>query len=221
MGKRYVLSERDNRRVQDVLRWSEREKNQRERYRRRGGVSVVPQVKIFEVQSAATGDGIYNCYEQKLDATDWDDTSGADKFYDKDAVSVEVFNLLENNPIATYAPSLALGDRIKASSFVDDEGNSRLVGMPLIVGPRFAKTTAAAGGASTIVCNLIGNDGSEITSGLGSGITVDCEISGAGDLNTAFPRLRSGQGIMVVNLRGKWWSDWGFGIVQNCACTAP
>ena len=40
-------------------------------------------IKIFEVQSAAAGDGVYNCYQQKLDATDWTDTAGADKFDDK------------------------------------------------------------------------------------------------------------------------------------------
>ncbi len=39
--------------------------------------------KIFEVRSAATGDGVYNCYEQVLDSTDWTDTAGVNKFNDR------------------------------------------------------------------------------------------------------------------------------------------
>ena len=35
-------------------------------YTRRQPISIF-KMKIFQVQSAATGNGVYNCYEQKLD----------------------------------------------------------------------------------------------------------------------------------------------------------
>lgn len=48
------------------------------------GAGVGTRLRIFEVQAAASGDGIYNCYEQTLDATEFGDTAGDDKFDDKD-----------------------------------------------------------------------------------------------------------------------------------------
>ncbi|KKK93546.1 hypothetical protein LCGC14_2691790, partial [marine sediment metagenome] len=89
-------------------------------------------LKIFEVQSAAIGDGVYNCYEQTLDATEWDDTVGDDKFDDKNIDSVEVLNLLENDTIGDYTPALGLYDRLQCWRWTDDEGNRRWVGIPIV-----------------------------------------------------------------------------------------
>ena len=89
----------------------------------------------------------------------------------------------------------------------DDEGTVRRVGIPVMGGfMRLAQTTAAAGAATTITCNLIGYDGNEITSGLGSGITVNCRIVGGGNLNNATPRLTDDYVLAVVNIRGEWWA---------------
>lgn len=90
------------------------------------------EIKIFEVQSVATGDGVYNCYEQTLDATDWDDYDGDDKFDDKDTTSVEVLNLFESDPAANYTPGIGKGARLSCWQWSDDEGNKRWVGVPLL-----------------------------------------------------------------------------------------
>ena len=55
-----------------------------------GGVPGKTEHKIFEVQSAAAGDGVYNCYEQTLDATDWTNTSGQRKTDGKNETEIEV-----------------------------------------------------------------------------------------------------------------------------------
>ena len=162
--------------------------------------------KVFAVQSAGTGDGIYNCREQTLNATEWDDTAGDDKFNDKDTTSVEVFNLLENDPVADYSPALTVGDAIKAWQWIDDEGNKRWAGIPLVANPvRRAITTQAAPGTEYITANLYNHAGTEITEGLGSGITVYCDIVGGTKLSEAIPELTDNFDISVQNIQGKWY----------------
>jgi len=176
------------------------------------------EIKIFEVQSAATGDGVYNCYEQVLDSTNWIDTTGFDKFLDHDTNIVEVLNLLENDVEADYTPALALKDRIAAWEWFDDEGKARWVGIPLVPSTRRARTTQSATANDHITCNLIGNDGVEITSGLGSGIEVYCNISHGTALNDAIRRLANDDYLMVVNSGGKWWCTEGFSGDEECDC---
>jgi hypothetical protein len=185
-----------------------------------GGASGA--ASIYEVQSAATGDGVYNCYEQKVDGSDWDSTSEVDKLADKDAISVPVFNLLESYPEATYANMLGLYDRLLGWESTDDEGAKRKVGLPVAGGfVRMARTTAAAGATQTITCNLIGFNGAEIGSGLGSGITVNCKVCGGGNLNSAIPRLADDDYLFVANIRGEWWCTTIFQTSEDCVCTPP
>jgi hypothetical protein len=173
---------------------------------------------IFAVASAATGDGIYNCYKQTLDKTEWGDTAGDAKFDNLDTTAIEVLNLYENNPEATYKEQLATFDYIAAWKMKDDEGYQRWVGVPLTGGlVRMARTTAAAGATQTISCNLISSLGTEITSGLGSGITVYCKVCGGGNLNAAIPRLADDDYIFVVNLQGTWYCTTVFNTSQDCS----
>ena len=177
---------------------------------------------VFEVQSAATGDGLYICYRQKLDATNWADEGGLDKLLDFDTTEVTVLNLMENDPVeVTYAAALATKDRIACWQWLDDEGNMRWVGKPLVSSPRRARTTAAAGAATTIACNLIDNEGSEIAAGLGSGITVNCNISGGGNLNSCIRRLDNDDYLNVEWVAGKWYASEGFQTSEDCVCTSP
>jgi len=220
MQRGYYLTPGFHRSLVDMLRWWQHHKNPLTKHRRRRiGFGEGTNIRIFEVQSAATGDGVYNCYEEMLDKTDWIDTGGEDRFYDKNAVSVEVLNLLEHDVEATYARALAIGDRIESYQFTDDEGTSRWVGIPISGGSpvRRAKTTAAAGATTTIVCNLIGNNGVEITSGLGSGITVYCDTEDSANLNSVKPRLINDEEITVYNLNGKWYCSWGFSKWSFCS----
>ncbi len=162
--------------------------------------------KIFEVQSSTTGDGIYTCYEQILDSTEWADEDGDDKFDDKDSVEVDVFNLLENDCVADYTPALCLYDRLQARQWMDDEGNKRWVGMPIAPPVRRARTTEAAPAATNITCNIILNNDAEAGSGeLGYNVEVYCVISGGGNLDSALPLLVNDAYLFVENIQGKWW----------------
>lgn len=158
-------------------------------------------IKLFEVQSAATGDGVYTCYEQTLDATEWDDTAGDSKIDDRDAVEVEVLNLAEFDPEATYVAHLAANDLIVAWRKTDDESNLRWIGLPLRQAnadrPRVAYCKDAAGASTTITCYLD-------TDGTGTEITVYCSIAGGGNLNTAIPRLADGTLILVSKIGATW-----------------
>jgi hypothetical protein len=183
--------------------------------------------KIFEVQSAATGDGVYTCREQTLDATEWDDTAGDAKFDELNTTEVEVLNLLENDPEATYKEALLVLDKIKAWQMRDDEGGVRWVGIPVSGGnqTRIAQTTQAAPADIKITANLLGNGGNEKTSGLGSGIDVYCIVTpnttttSTVKLNSAIPRLVDNQYIFVTNIQGKWWCTTIFQVSEDCVCS--
>jgi hypothetical protein len=174
-------------------------------------------IRLYEVQSAATGDGLYTCYRQKIDATNWANEAGLDKLLDYDTTNVTVLNLNENDPVeGTYVAALATKDRIAAWQMSDDEGNLRWVGIPLVPHPRRARTTAAAGAATTIVCNLIDNEGNEIAAGLGSGITVNCEVSPSGNINDALPCFANDDYLFAEWIAGKWYYAAALGKVDIC-----
>ena len=212
-----VLSDRDAKRLQTMLRRFEHGGRQ-PHHRGRGGGSGGVQIRIFEVQSAATGDGVYNCYRQILDATEWNDTAGDDKFDDKNTEEVEVFNLLESNPEATYSPALAKYDLIAAWQESDDEGNNRYEGIPCVNSCRQARTTQAAPADTKITANLYSRAGIEITGAdLGAGINVYCNITGSANLNSALPYLADAQDISVYNQQGKWWCNTVFHKMDICS----
>lgn len=174
--------------------------------------------RIFVVQSEATGDGVYNCYEQTLDATEWADTAGDPKFDDKNATAIEVLNLAEFDPEATYVAHLAAGDLIAAWQMNDDEGNARWVGVPFRQGAhgsgvRLAYCSEAAGADNTIAATL------DHTTG--TAITVTCHISGGSALNAAIRRLADNDIITVMKIGATWHCTEGFQATENCVCTAP
>ncbi len=177
-----------------------------------------PVRRIFRVVSEATGDGIYNCFEQVLDATEWSDTAGDNKFNDLNSVSIEVLNLAEFNPEATYVAELAANDMITAWQMSDDEAGLRWVGLPLSkttglansVRKAYCKT--AAGAATTIVAFLD-------TDTTGTEITVACSIAGGGNLNSAIPRLTDGRLIFVTNLSETWYCTTVFQATEDCVCS--
>jgi len=172
---------------------------------------------LYEVQSAATGDGLYNCYEQKIDATDYAKTDGTDKLDDLNSTNKVVLNLLENDPEATYKECLATKDRLVGFEKYDDESIARIIGVP-IAGcfVRRAITTQAAPADTKITANLYDNTGTEVTSGLGSGVDVYCSVIGGGNLNAAVPRLEDNDDIFVMNWGGKWWCITLFNASQEC-----
>ena len=174
-----------------------------------GGVDI----KIFEVQSAGTGDGIYNCYEQTLDATEWADTAGDPKFDDKDAVSVEVLNLEEYDPPSDYVAKLSAGDMLAAWQMADDEGNKKWVGIPLEAAggetrQAYCKTNASTG--DTIVCYLD-------TDGTGEEKTVYFNMIGTSNINECWPHLLDGSPISVYydSHDSKWRCCHTFGVMSE------
>lgn len=173
-------------------------------------------LKLFRVLTEADGDGIYNCWAQTLDATDWTDASGARKLDDKDDIYVEVFNLAEFGPEATYVAHLVVGDRIVAWKMTDDESISRWVGIPIkrynSDRPRMAYCKDDAGASNKIDCYLD-------TDATGTVIEVNCNISGAlNTLVTSSRRLEDGDGLLVTKIQGTWWAIEGFMTVKVCDC---
>jgi len=162
-------------------------------------------LKIFEVQSEADGDGIYNCYKQTLDATEWDDTTGSPKFDDENTTSVEVLNLAEYDPDEDYTAALSANDLLAAWQMTDDEGTKRWIGLPLelpadererLIHKAYCKNDAGA--ATTITCFL-----DEDTTG--DEIVVNCSIAGGGNLDSALPYLTDGLPIFVTEIDEVWY----------------
>lgn len=192
-----------------------------------GSTGLLTSGKIYEIQSTGTGDGIYNCYEQVIDKSDWDETGGTDKLDDKNTTSIEVWNMLENIPESTYKEQLGLYDRLFAFTMTDDEGTSRKIGLPISGSyVRMAQLTESAGANSilttSLTCNLIGNNGSEITSGLGSAIEIWAKKADLGtdvNWNAVLPRLVDNDIIFVTNIQGKWWWLTTPQASEDCVCS--
>ncbi len=171
--------------------------------KRDSGTGSAMRPKLFEVQSEATGDGIYNCYEQIIDATDWTAQSSQDKLYTLSSINVEVFNLLENFPESVYTAGLNEHDKLIAWQKTDDEGNTRWIGIPVGWGDvRQARTQEASPAATYIACKIFNNNG-VLDSTV---VSVYCNVIGGGTLADATPPLASGDDIHVTNIQGKWWN---------------
>jgi len=84
-----------------------------------------------------------------------------------------------------------------------------------------ASLTAAAGSGSTIAATLYKLDGTT-----GEAITVNCNISNGSDLNSAVPRLESGDDIFVTKStfdnsgtpEVKWYCISNFQASEDCTC---
>jgi len=174
-------------------------------------------IKIFKVHSEADGDGVYNCYEQALDAAEWKDTAGDNKFDDLNTTEIEVLNLAEFDPEEEYVAHLAAGDLLAAWRRSDDEGNVRWVGVPFRQAnadrSRIAYCKNDAGASDEIACYLD-------TDGTGTEVTVKCNISGGGDhyLNVAVRRLADGDPILVQKIGDDWSAQEGFQTSEDCDC---
>jgi hypothetical protein len=186
---------------------------------------VLGAARIFEVQSEDTGDGIYNCYEQTLDATEWDDTTGGDsnkKVDDYDSTTVEVLNLAEFNCEPEYAAQLRSGDLLLAFRYWDDEANFRWVGIPFrqygqgsLVREAYCSSDAPTNSA-TITCYL---DSTHTTN---QSISVVCSIAQGGtNLGDAIPRLAEDDLLTVYKKPGS--TNWGctttFQPSEDCTCS--
>lgn len=163
---------------------------------------------LFEVQSAATGDGVYNCYEQKLIASYWNNTTHQPKFTERDETpqEVEVLNLMENfDPISGYVRGLGKYDRIVAWQMPDSGGTQRWIGVALAPSVRRFKTIESATANDHITCDMVLNDGAEAASGeLGYHVEIYGDIYGSNALNTSTPRLVVAKYLYAEVITGKW-----------------
>ncbi len=91
--------------------------------------AAVRHAKMFiaRVVSDAAGAGVYNCYIQKLDATNWGGASAV--LINKNTDSVAVLNMAED---AATSHNLDADDYILCWKMTDDEGNSRYVGNEIL-----------------------------------------------------------------------------------------
>jgi len=182
---------------------------------RRTPIVSVPHT-LFRVVSEAVGDGVYNCYEQILDSTKWLNTAGDNKFNDLDAVPIEVLNLAEFDPEATYVSHLVADDLITAWKETDSKSITRWAGLPLRKAnadrPRIAWCKDDAGAGATIDCYLDADN-------IGTEITVSCSIAGLGiNLNEAVPRLEISDKIFVTKVGATWWCLTTFMKSEDCDC---
>jgi hypothetical protein len=212
------LTDRDKERVSQMLRWFERHKGQHpilHGFRNFAGSKGGTDIRIFEVQSNDTGDGIYNCREEELLSEKWDATNGDAKTAEKDTTSYEILNLFEHDPDAAQH-DLSAGDFLIAWQMTDDDGDKKWVGIPLVAAGggeiRIAKTQVAAGADTKISCKLLDAAGNEI----GDAINVYCKISGGGNLNACIRRLASGDTLVVMkDIDGKWYATEGFQTIDD------
>jgi len=187
------------------------------------GDNIIKTATLFRVNDVATGDGVYNCHPCLIDASDWADTDGADRFANYGS-TVEVLNLLEGYVESDYTRGLARYDKMYAWLALDDEGNMRWVGYPLVPSPRMFRTTEAATANDHITCNAITYSGGEAGSlDILYNVEVYAKICNGTALNAAAPRLASGDYLFAHHERGKWWCTTVFDTdTEDCDCyTAP
>jgi len=182
-----------------------------------GAVNMLP----FAVTGNDTGDGVYTCRLQIIDATNWGDTAGAVRFINDpaDETTYYVLNLKEFHVNGTYARQLATGDILFAWTDTDDGDNERWIGYP--VGPYSGQVYRAqvqedAPADANISVKLTDQDGTEI----GSAFDVACEICGGSALNAAVPRLDTSDNdiIFVTNIGGTWYCTTTFQTTEDCDC---
>ena len=182
------------------------------------GDNIIKTATLFQVVSTATGDGVYNCYLCLIDATDWDDTAGADRF-SQGGDTVEVLNLREGYVEADYTRGLARYDKIYAWLAADDEGNVRWVGLPIAPPVRMFKTTESATFNDHITCNAMMYNGAEAGSlDILYEVEVYCKICNGSALNEAAPRLADDDYLFAQHIRGKWWCTTLFDTDIECDC---
>jgi hypothetical protein len=182
---------------------------------------MVGACRVFEVQSNATGDGVYNCRAQNLYEDEWDDTAGDLKFWDFNTTNVEVLNLAEYDPESEYTRQLTTGDLLLGFRHWDDEGNIVWVGVPFRlkgqgsnVREAYCKTDAPTNSA-TITCYL-DSDSTNSTE-----ISVVCSIAQGGtNLGDAVPLLKDGDLVPVYKKPSS--TNWGCTTVfqpkEDCDC---
>ncbi|MCH8244621.1 hypothetical protein IIB97_01920 [Patescibacteria group bacterium] len=183
---------------------------------------IAQPMKIYEVQSSATGDGVYNCYEQTVDNVDWASTTEVDKVSDKNAISVEVWNALESYIYIPYAESLFLGDRMVAWESTDSSGVVRVVGVPVvptIVRLAYVQENSPADdppGTGSLISVKLGD-----YKGVASGDAFDakCLIYGGSALDEAVPRLTNSSIVFVIQLWGIWYVVTPFIATEDCVCS--
>lgn len=162
--------------------------------------------KILEVQSSATGYGMYNCREEIIDKTYLADETGAVKTRQLSTDAYLVMNLKESDPVAGSYPALALYDLLLSWQKIDDEGYLRWVGIPAMNDVRWVRTTEVTPATQNITCNIMHRDGGEAGAGeLGYNIEVYADLASGINLDDVVPQLKNGEWYPAHCVQGKWW----------------
>ena len=140
------------------------------------------------------------------------------------ASDIEVLNLYENNPVSSYEPALGRYDKIKAWPMIDDEGNTRWVGIPLTPQIREVQTHEAAPNTAiatnSITCHLRLSNGLFASSGEeGHNIEIyGLCVGGTADWDEVVPRIALYDEMTAQNIQGKWFFTTNFAPSENCDC---
>lgn len=212
MTERYILTGRAVDKIRKAVRQTERPPLIIPQKRTTREFVPPTDIRVFKVISNATGDGVYNCYEQQIIDGEWTDTDGTDRFQNKDTtpVLVEVLNLNEADVEPDYARAMVAGDLMAAFESTDSAGNTRWLGIfinELGVGV-MRQADIQSVGAASFVCKLW-----NWTSGGGwalasSTITVSITFMlGSNDADgNVWPKFAAGDTINCYKeLDGSWW----------------
>lgn len=163
--------------------------------------------KIFAIQNVTDlGWGVYNCYEQSFETADWTSVAAGNRFANKNTNTIEVFNSLENYPVAGYDRALGRYDLLKAHQIRDDAGIQRWMGIPVAPPARRFITTEASPHDDSITCNIILNTGAAASSvdDIVFEKEVYGDIHGTTFLDEALPTLVGGGYLEAINQQGVW-----------------
>jgi len=176
-----------------------------------GAISDMYQFQVQ--QQAGTAGGVYICYKQAA-------------FGQFVPPEYEVLNLYESYNLGDDC-ALAAGDTMSCWQDTDDTGVKRWVGIPNTPSVRLLQTTAAPTSSPGIACNMIAADGvTEITSGLGSGVTALSKSCGPSDpsatpLNDVTPMMKNNSIVFAVNYSRIWYIITVFQQKETRICEPP
>lgn len=186
--------------------------------------------RLFEVQSSDTGYGKYNCYEQLIDGSDWENVANdVDLVLDKNTTTVEVMNAIENFIYTTYYEPLCVGDRILGWQTFDDDGTKRWCGIPVTGNMvRTVYTQEAAQSDEFISCKLLDYKADQVGAAFDvQGLVTDNNYGTNPHpcLNKCTPRIQNGATLQAINLWGWWyfttWFQRGYTVRRAFVKTTP
>ena len=194
MAKQYTLNERDSKRVQDALRFVERNKNLKPDYRRRGrGATPASNIHLAKTQEASQADGVISVKFLDSEGEETGEPFDVYAFLDKRIEGDEA-------DMRQYGPWIADDDIV----VIKNIGGDWYLDQPRLDQnrPLAAETKEAAQGNQFISVQLLDENDVKI----GTAFDAECLFpDGATAANTCFPTVGSSKKVLVSKLSDGTW----------------